>query len=101
MRWTADGYWGRGVRDLELPIAVEMMAQAAVAEAPEDQQGKSGFLAGIQGAELKHPVPPGTVLAATTRLVGKLGPLVKVEAALATLEGEEVARADLLLSIDA
>ncbi len=99
LQWTADGYWGQGGAELTLSLAVEMMAQACVAEAPEEDRGSSGYLAGIQGAKMVRAVQPGEVLIARTELVGKLGSLAKVSAQLCDQTGAEVARADLLLAI--
>ena len=98
--WTADGFWCRGAQNLTLSLAVEMMAQAAVAEAPEEKRGARGSLAGIQAATLHGEVRPGDVLVARTELLGKLGGLVKVRSELLSSDGAEVAHADLLLAIE-
>jgi 3-hydroxymyristoyl/3-hydroxydecanoyl-(acyl carrier protein) dehydratase len=93
---TANAVWSRG-EAIVGPLLVEAMAQAAMVLLADPEQRQNGLLAGIDGAEFLSAVAAGDRLRATAKLVGKLGALVKLEAALER-DGIVVARAGLLLA---
>ncbi len=93
---TAGAVWSRGA-EVTAPLLVEAMAQAAMVLLASPEERQNGMLAGIDGAEFLHPVGPGDRLRATARLIGKLGGMVKLEAALER-DGVVVARSGLLLT---
>lgn len=93
---TANAVWSRG-EEIVRPLLVEAMAQAAMVLLADPAQRHDGLLAGIDDAEFLAAVAVGDRLRATARLVGRLGPLVKLEAALER-DGIVVARAGLLLA---
>ena len=83
-----------------LSLAVEAMAQAALAAVPQDREDESPgtvFLAGIENARLLEEIHPGDRLEATADLQGRFGPAIKVSCRLSR-EGTPVAEAVLLLA---
>jgi acyl dehydratase len=93
---TAGAVWSRGA-EATAPLLVEAMAQAAMVLLASPGERQNGLLAGIDHAEFLQPVGPGDRLRATARLIGKLGGMVKLEAALER-DGVVVARSGLLLA---
>lgn len=90
-----------GTPPLALSLAIEMMAQAALAVLPRDPERDGqpmGLLAGVTGARLHGRAVSGDRLVARTRLLGRFGPAVKAACSLRTEAGEPVAEAELLLS---
>jgi len=73
----------RGLEALPLPVAVEMMAQAALLlQGGDPEVGRSGFLAALGRVRLRGVVRPGDELVARVRITARLGPLVRFSARL-------------------
>ena len=86
-----------------LSLAVEAMAQAALAAVPagreEKEAGGRVFLAGIEDAHLLAEIHPGDRLEAKAELLSRFGPAIKVRCHL-DREGTPVAEATLLLAAE-
>ena len=93
---SAGSPWSRGGALAE-PMLIEAMAQAAMLLMARPEERSGAVLAGIDGAEFLLPVAPGDTLRATAKLLGRLGGVVKLAAALE--RGDQVvAHANLLLA---
>jgi hypothetical protein len=86
---------------LPLSLAVEGLAQAALAVLPREdgRPGATGSLATIDGGRLLAEVRPGDVLVAQVELLGRFGPAIKVACAFLR-DGERVVEASLLLHVE-
>jgi hypothetical protein len=85
-----------------LSLAVEAMAQAALAALPREGPGTVGgraFLAGIEDARLLAEIHAGDRLEASAELLSRFGPAVKVRCRLER-DGRPVAEATLLLALE-
>lgn len=85
-----------------LTLAVEGLAQAALALLPRPEGGRSGAmgsLAAVDGAQLLAEIRPGDVLVAEIRVLGRFGPAIKVAGSFLR-DGERVVEAGLLLHVD-
>jgi 3-hydroxymyristoyl/3-hydroxydecanoyl-(acyl carrier protein) dehydratase len=83
-----------------LSLAVEAMAQAALAALPQQKSGEPGarvYLAGIEDARLLAEIHAGDRLAASAELLSRFGPAIKVRCRLEQ-DGAPVAEATLLLA---
>ncbi len=97
---------GRPEGPFPLSLALEMMAQAALATLAGDrgagEEGRTAHLAGVNGARLlaplEAPIEAGDRLSARAELAGRFGALVKVTCALER-DDETVAEAELLLAL--
>ncbi len=100
---------GRALGPYPLTLAVEAMAQAALAllgnlgnAGPDGGGERSAHLAGVNEARLlapiEGPIESGDRLTAYADLAGRFGPMVKVECHLDRDE-ERVAEAELLLAL--
>lgn len=104
--WRGGGF----DRPFPLSLAVEAMAQAALAALPpaggagdEGAAGGAVFLAGIDGARMLAPIWPGDRLEAGATIEGRFGPAIKVACHLDRRSGasaERVAEARLLLALE-
>jgi hypothetical protein len=92
-----------------LSLAVEAMAQAALAAVPREGPGTVGgraFLAGIEDARLLAEIHPGDRLEASADLLTRFGPAIKVRCRLkrpssdSAGAGATVAEATLLLALE-
>ena len=69
-------------------ILCEMMAQASFLLIPgEDMKGHTGMYAGLDGVKFKNSVFPGDTVCVRSRLIGRKGPAVFIEAK-ASVEGK-------------
>jgi hypothetical protein len=85
-----------------LSLAVEAMAQAALAAVPAEQELEAGgrvFLAGIEDARLLAKIHAGDRLEARAELQGRFARAVKVRCRLER-DGTPVAEATLLLALE-
>ncbi|HUF79023.1 MAG TPA: hypothetical protein VMR44_08915 [Thermoanaerobaculia bacterium] len=83
-----------------LSLAVEAMAQAALAALTQQEGGEPGarvYLAGIEDARLLAEIHAGDRLAASAELLSRFGPAIKVRCRLEK-DGAPVAEATLLLA---
>jgi 3-hydroxymyristoyl/3-hydroxydecanoyl-(acyl carrier protein) dehydratase len=92
-----------------LSLAVEAMAQAALAAVPAEREEEAAgrvFLAGIENARLVAEIHAGDRLEASAELQGRFGPAVKVRCRLkrpssdSAGAGATVAEATLLLALE-
>jgi 3-hydroxymyristoyl/3-hydroxydecanoyl-(acyl carrier protein) dehydratase len=92
-----------------LSLAVEAMAQAALAALPQQGGGEPGaqvYLAGIEDARLLAEIHAGDRLAASAELLSRFGPAIKVRCRLkrpssdSAETGVTVAEATLLLALE-
>lgn len=76
----------RAIRHLTfvpLPLAIEMMAQAALLlQGGDPATGRKGFLAGIGGARLLAAIRPGDELDIRVRMTARLGPVARFSASI-------------------
>lgn len=93
---SAGAFWSRG-QPVPESLVLEALAQgAALALAANERRGPQ-VLAGVEAARFGRPVEAGMCLRIEASRIATLGPISKLEAR-ALLEGEEVARAVLLVS---
>ena len=81
-------------------LILEALAQAgaaAILSKPEFK-GRTAYFAGIDKARFRRKVQPGDVLMLETRIVKAKGP-IGVGKAVATVDGEKVAEAELTFAI--
>ncbi len=81
-------------------LIVEAMAQAVglLAAGSEGVAGKIMYLAGVDGARFRKPVKPGDRLDIEGTVVKRKGPIWKFQA-VARVDGEKVAEAELMASL--
>ncbi len=93
---------GRPAGPYPLSLAIEMMAQAALAilseSLAEDEKGRSVYLAGVSRARWVAQLAAGDRVSARAERLGSYGALVKVACALERGQ-ERVAEAELLLAL--
>lgn len=118
LAWTVAGSLARGAGEVPATLAVEMMAQAALAALPGGAAGAAsasepggvppprGMLAGLDGIEVHRPLVAGDRLTAEAALVGRLGRLLKVHVRLVAAglpagdPGGVCVEGDLLLALE-
>ncbi len=89
---------GRGASTGALPagLVAELMAQAALLLSGT---GRSGVLAGLSGVVIERPPGPGDALTVHVAVAGRMGPVVKFEAALFGADGVRVAGGSFVIRL--
>lgn len=78
---SSNDFAQRAMPLLPLPVAVEMMAQAALLlQGGDPEVGRKGFLAAVGGVRLSGAIRPGDELAIRIRIAGRFGPMVRFSA---------------------
>jgi len=95
-RWSASSYWQRGHDLLQATWLVEAAAQAAGLLLAQGPVEPTVLLAGVELAALSRPIRCGESVEIETRIAGRLGRLVRVEAR-ATVAAEAVGELVLTL----
>jgi len=97
---SADSFWLRGGRALDLPLLAEAAAQAAAELLPESaSNGEEMVLAALSECELKRQPRAGETLEFELSIAARFGSTVRVDATIrATDPSAEVARMTLTLA---
>ena len=95
---TIDAAWLRGAAGLQLPLLVEIAAQAAACLAREPEAGSGGqfWLGGVEEFTCRAGVGPGDRLEIAVGSPQRLGPAARIAATI-RVDGETVASGRLLL----
>ncbi len=101
VRLTGGSTWSRGRATLPSVLALEILAQAAVAALPAGAAGSGGgLLAGIDHARFDAPLCPADTLVATVAIERRFGQLIKVRGELKRQDSNApVASASLYLAL--
>ncbi len=86
------GSWGAGSGPLPAGLVAELMAQAALllsGAGPEPVLG--GVLAGLAGVVVERAPEPGDALTVRVAVAGRVGSVVKFDAAVLAADGERIA----------
>lgn len=92
---SANAFAQQALPLLPLPVAVEMMAQAALLlQGGDPEIGRKGFLAAVDRVRLTGAIRPGDELEIRIRIAGRFGPMVRFSAHM-TQGSRAVGRAEI------